>query len=181
MHEIESLDTRYKWRGHTQELRAFEICDPARTAPVIVMSDQVALTLPKYGRFEAQVCLTNGAGLPGFVPLLDGHSDAPEAVLGSVRDLKVRAGRVLGVAYFGNTPRAYEVWRQAQGNKKPRVSAEYLIPTDHSIILPAGESIEYRGRAFQAPQLECLRIALKWLLCAVSVVESGADPEAKFI
>ena len=123
------------------------------------------------------VLLMSGCELPenNQVPLLNSHDRlSAQSVIGSVRNLRIEAGQLIGRAYFSRASEVETIWQRVQEGHITDLS---IGRTDSvkPIIIPAGNTGEVGGRFFTGP----CRVVTRWRPKETSVTPIGADATAK--
>ena len=125
---------------------------------------------------KSTVLLMLGCQVPETrqLPLLNNHSrrDA-SAVIGSVRNLRVEGGRLVGTAFFSSSPDVEPVWQRVREGHLTDLSVGRI--DDVAETIPAGTVRTLAGRQFAGP----VRIVTRWSPREVSVTPIGADQTTK--
>lgn len=113
---------------------------------------------------DAAIDLTRAES--GLVKLLDTHNQwEADAVLGSVSDVRIEDGQLVGKLHFGETDRAVRVAGMVQRGELKGISIGYRV-TKWEVVVPS-----------QDDKFETWRAA-GWELLEVSLVSVPADPNA---
>lgn len=130
----------------------------------LVLATETPCDAFDFSRMEIvqEVLVIDGAELPSQVPLLDSHeSDSMRAVLGSIRDLEKRNGKIVGRAYFASDEHSQKVFNDyADGHVQ-----------DFSVGA-ARQAVRYEGGT---------RFVTRSKIFEGSAVVRGADPNAKVL
>ena len=127
-----------------------------------------------YGRCRESL-MSDGVSLPpnNQVPLLDCHDRGGITnILGSVREIRQEGDKVIGRAYFANTPRAKEALELIKGGHLKSGSVGYT--QGQSEWIADGQIHNHNNRAFSGPML----LTSKWNLSEFSLVPVPADEYA---
>lgn len=127
-----------------------------------------------YGKCRESL-MSDGVSLPpnNQVPLLDCHDRGGITnILGSVREIRQEGDKVVGRAYFANTPRAKEALELIKGGHLKSGSVGYT--QGQSEWIADGQIHNYNNRAFSGPML----LTTKWNLSEFSLVPVPADEYA---
>lgn len=127
-----------------------------------------------YGKCRESL-MSDGVSLPpnNQVPLLDCHDRGGITnILGSVREIRQEGDKVVGRAYFANTPRAKEALELIKGGHLKSGSVGYTQVQSEWIA--DGQIHNYNNRAFSGPML----LTTKWNLSEFSLVPVPADEYA---
>lgn len=127
-----------------------------------------------YGKCRESL-MSDGVSLPpnNQVPLLDCHDRGGITnILGSVREIRQEGDKVIGRAYFANTPRAKEALELIKGGHLKSGSVGYT--QGQSEWIADGQIHNYNNRAFSGPML----LTTKWNLSEFSLVPVPADEYA---
>lgn len=143
---------------------------------VLATEEPVLSTKPATGEKILEAILLDGMELPESLPLLDTHCrDTVEALLGSVRQLRVVEGRLLGRIFVAST--ALATWTKIQEGHLRDVSLGYL-PLEATVVR-AGQQALIAGRTFLAPADRDLRVLTLSAAKECSLTTIGADSSAK--
>lgn len=141
---------------------------------VLATENPVFIKDPIYGRCK-EALMSDGVVLPssGRIPLLDCHDRGGMAnVLGSVREIRQEGDKVIGRAYFANTPKAKEAMELVKDGHLTSGSVGYS--QDKSEWVSDGVIHNYHNRAFTGPML----LTTRWNLAEFSLVPVPADENA---
>jgi hypothetical protein len=184
----DQLTTRSEPAAGALTVRAFSIStgpgtyDPKTRSVQAVLATDAPVQVLDMARWEIidETLRMDGAILPpsGQVPLLDAHNRfSIEAQLGSTRELRIEAGRLVGRRFFADTPAARDAESKVRDGHLSDGSIGYQVT--RAEMIPAGESHLIDGRTFTAGPDRPLRVALEWAVKEDSLVPIGADPAAK--
>lgn len=155
------------------EVRSSTVDVEARTVEAVVATD-TPVPMFDYERWEVipEVLRADGVKLPSQVPLLDSHSRASmRDQLGSVRDLRIDGGKVLGrLAFASKAGDSFDMVREGHATD---VSAGYAVLK--RVYVEAGKTKTIGGREYIGP----VNVVTKWRLREVSLTPIGADEAAK--
>ena len=143
----------------------------------VVLSTENPATVYDYDRGRiSEVLLMDGAQLPESrqLVLLDAHSRyETQDVIGSVREIRVEGGKMVGRAFFSTAPEAESAWTKTREGHLTDYSVGYRV--DESVWIPEGQTSTISGRTFSGP----LQVSTKWTPRELSAVPIGADAAAK--
>lgn len=128
------------------------------------------------GEVIPRVLLVGGAKIPASrqIPLLDSHNRTGiENQVGSVRNLRVEAGQIIGLLVFSST--AEDAWQLVREGHLTDVSVGFAVTTQ--TYVEAGASRTISGRTYQGPT----NVATSWIPRETSIVSIGADSAAKIL
>lgn len=163
-------------RGVT--LRAATIDEKTRSVEAVIATENpVEVYDWRSDQTIREVLLADGAELPDQLPMLAVHSRwSLDDVLGSVREIRVENGQVVGRLYFAEGDDAADrAWNKARQGHLRDVSVGYK--TRETVDIPAGQVKTIAGRTFEAGA-QRLRITTVWTPREASLVPVGADPAA---
>jgi hypothetical protein len=122
-----------------------------------------------------EILLMDGMKMNGSqLPLLDSHMrSSVENVKGSFRDMRIEDGKLIGRAYFADTPDNQSILRKIQEGHITDFSIGYRV--DESTYIPEGQRQVINGREFQGP----VKVSTKWTPKEISICPIGADEMAK--
>ena len=113
----------------------------------------------------------------GSVPMLADHNHYEiEKIRGSVRNVRIEKGELVGTLVFASDPASVEAFNKVRDGHITDVSAGYQ-PTVWQDVAPNSEQ-DIDGKKFSAGN-RTLRLTRKWTLKEVSLVPIGADPASK--
>jgi HPt (histidine-containing phosphotransfer) domain-containing protein len=144
-----------------------------------VLSTETPAQVWDWDRYEVirEVLVADGVILPetGRIPLQDSHSRASVAdTLGSVREIRVEDGQVVGRLYFDKEDeKAMKAARKVRDGHIDSGSVGYEV--SEKDWLDAGVTRRIGAKSYSGP----LQISKRWLLKEYSLVAIGADPYAK--
>lgn len=143
----------------------------------VILSTENPATIYDWDRGRInEVLLMDGAQLPETrqLVLLDAHSRyETQDVIGSVREIRVEAGKMVGRAYFSTAPEAESAWTKTREGHLTDYSVGYRV--DEAVWIPEGQTAAVSGRTYAGP----LQVATKWTPRELSAVPIGADAAAK--
>ncbi len=121
-----------------------------------------------------EVLLMSGAEYPEQVPLLDSHSRwSAGDVLGSVRDIRVEGGALVGTLHFSKTPSAREAYTKVEEGHLTDISVGYKVMK--SVWVPKEQKQRFGDVEVEGPKL----VGVKWKMKESSICPIGADEMAK--
>lgn len=155
--------------------------DRERRSIEIVLTTDAPVEVWDYERWEAvdEVLVMSGARLKGArkgkLPLLDCHQrDTARRVLGSVVDLRVDGGNMIGTEVYSAISEP-EFIKAAEGHLDQR-SVGYRVHA--ATWIAPGESAAVGGKTYTAGPGRYLKVATDWTPVECSVVPIAADPAA---
>lgn len=129
------------------------------------------------GRVIDEVLLSEAASIPSQLPLLANHSRwSLDDVLGSIRNIRVESGEMIGRLYFADDPDSLRAWQKVKDGHLTDVSVGYRV--QEAVMVQPNTSTNVNGRTFKAGT-RALRVATKWTPKEGSLVPIGADQAAK--
>lgn len=159
-------------------VRSETIDEDARTVDVVLATDN-RVTVYDMERYEPieEILQADGAELPEQVPMLDSHNRWQlDAVLGSLRNLRIQNNQVVATAYFAEgIERADKAWKMVRQGHLRAISVGYRS-LKYTEIEP-NASREIGGTTYTAGRVR-LRVTHKWAPHEGSLVVIGADPAA---
>lgn len=164
----------------TFEVRA-ESWDEKTRSFEAVMSTEAPVMVMDMQRWEPveEVLVAKGCKMPKNrqVPLLDTHnrSSVKDGQLGSVRDIRIEGGQVLGRNFISSAEQGAAT-KVAEGHVTD-CSVGYR-PVRWATIEP-GQTVEVEGRSYTAGPDRPLRVTTEWQLKENSLCPIGADEDAK--
>lgn len=160
-------------------VRAGSADENARTVEATIATEQ-PVTVFDFRRFEPidEVLRMDGVELPDQVPMLSDHFRfSIEAVLGSIRSLRVEGSKLLGRLHFASgDDRAERAWQKVKQGHITDLSAGYRS-IEFVDIAPKSTQV-IKGRQYTAGE-RTLRITTRWAIKEGSLVPIGADPATK--
>jgi hypothetical protein len=160
-------------------VRAATVNEDERSVDAVISSEMpVEVYDWRRGETIDEILLGDGAVVPGQMPMLANHSRwSLDDVLGSIRNMRLDAGSIVGRLYFAaGDDTATKAWNKVRGGHITDVSVGYTVNT--AVEIAPGQSATVRGRSFTA-QKRTLRIATSWTPKEGSLVPIGADQAAK--
>ena len=117
----------------------------------------------------------DGAKIPKQVPLVDSHNHGSvRNVLGSIRDIEVKSGKLTGRSYFGSKPAASEAYQDVREGHITDISVGFFRLKEHYI--ETDKEGEVNGKRVKGPA----RIVTRWQPFEGSAVTVGADRHSTF-
>lgn len=163
-------------------LRVESIDEEARTVEAVLATDHrsTVFDMDAWQKVD-EILVMRGADLPGQIVMVDSHPQLDgrvtiEDVRGSVRSLRIKGNKLLGVLHFADDPRSEEAWQKVRNGHVTDVSPG-IHPIDKVRIGP-NESKRVDGKLYRAGALP-LYITRRWEPRELSLVPAGADPAAK--
>jgi len=149
-----------------------------RTIEAVMATEAPIMTVDfRLGEMVDEVLLMSGARFPEQVPLLDAHDDSTIIKqLGSTRNIRIDADKMIGLRNFAATPEADRAIALIKGGHLKDGSIRYRY--QNPVYVDVGASATVGGKQFTATARP-LRIATEWQLLEDSVCPIGADPAAK--
>jgi phage head maturation protease len=123
-----------------------------------------------------EVLLMSGLEMPKTrkVVLLDSHDRySTRSVIGSFREMDAKGGKLIGKAYFSQTPEGEGPAQKIREGHLTDFSVGYRVMRKKWI--EDGKTTEIDGRTFKGP----LQVVTKWSIRELSAVPIGADQGAK--
>ena len=121
-----------------------------------------------------EVLLMSGARFNRQIPLLDAHTRySSKNVLGSVRDLRVENGELVGKTFYSSVKEADDAFTKLREGHLTDYSIGYSV--EKSVWIEKGKSKEIQGRTFEGP----MRVVTRFTVVELSTVPIGADNKAK--
>jgi phage head maturation protease len=128
-------------------------------------------------RMVEEVLLGDAAAMPAQLPLLANHARySLDSVLGSIRNIRLESGSMIGRLYFADDDDAMRAWSKVRAGHLTDVSVGYRV--QEAVEIQPGATAVVKGRTFQAGK-RALRVATKWTPKEGSLVPIGADQAAK--
>jgi hypothetical protein len=141
-----------------------------------VLSTEAPVAVWDWNRYEVvnEVLLMDGMTHSEQIPLLDSHNRASvKDQLGSIKNIRVDSGRLLGRLFFASTTDAEDALTKAREGHLTDISIGY---TPQNVYVPAGETYTHTdGRSFVGP----VNVSLKTVVREGSLTPIGADSYAK--
>lgn len=152
------------------------IATQSRTITAVLATDAgVEVFDPKTGKTFPEYLLMSGAKLPKQLVLVDsGDNSTVQKILGSVRRLEVRKGRLQDVAYFAQSTAAQEAEQDIRDGHLSGAGLTFRRRKQRDI--PSGKSETIGGQRFNGPA----RVVTQWEPLFASAVTVPADKEARF-
>jgi hypothetical protein len=126
----------------------------------------------------SEILLMSGAELPatGQLVMLDAHSRYETSdIIGSVRDIRIEGGALVGRAYFSAAPEAEGPWIKTKEGHLTDFSIGYRVDDKNAVWIPEGQTALVEGKSYAGP----VRVTTKWIPRELSAVPIGADQNAK--
>lgn len=174
-----STDQRRDLVTRTIQVRAATLNEEDRSVEAAMSTEgRVAVFDWSKRQVIEEVLLARGAEMPEQVVLLENHSRwSLDDVLGSVRNMRIDAGKTVGRMYFAaGDDRAERAWQKVKQGHIADVSVGYRVL--ESVDIPANKRQAVQGRFFEAGDRP-LRVTTRWAIKELSLVPVGADPAAK--
>ncbi|MFZ5831447.1 MAG: phage portal protein, partial [Planctomycetota bacterium] len=164
----------------TLNVRAATINEDERSVEAVVATEQRSVVYDWNRGTIEEVLIAGGAEYGAQVPLLDNHYRySLEAVLGSVRQIRVSGDQVSGRLYFARGHEAAETaWNLVRQGHLTDVSVGYRPIDGGYVDIEPGQTAVVAGRSYTAGS-RVLRITQRWVVKEVSIVPIGADSAAK--
>lgn len=164
--------------SRTITLRAETLNESERSVEAVLATEnEVEVYDWMAGENVRERLLMSGVQMPSQVPLLDNHVRwSLDAVLGSIRNLRVEGDRLIGRIFFARSEAAEHAWQMVRDGHLTDISAGYR-PLD-SVRIPANQTATVNGRTFAATT-RGLRVTTNWSLREGSLLAIGADQAAK--
>jgi hypothetical protein len=130
------------------------------------------------GEILSERLLMSGVQLPPQLPLLDNHyKGSLDAVLGSIRNLRVEHNQLVGRLFFAGDDPSLRAWAKVRDGHLTDISVGYRVG-DGAVRIPAGQTASVAGRTFTAGK-RSLRVTTLWTPREGSLLAIGADQAAK--
>lgn len=111
------------------------------------------------------------------VPMLDSHNRYElKDIIGSVRDIRMEKGELVGTLHFSDDPDGDRAFRKMSGGHLTDVSVGFQILERTRI--PKGETAMINGKSYKA-EARGMHVITGWRLFEVSAVAIGADQYSK--
>ena len=143
---------------------------------VIATDNPIMSTDSRTGKGVMEVWRMDGAEFNATVPLCDNHQRSTvRQVLGSVRDISTKDGRMVGRLYVS----------EAEPNIATKVREGHIRDVSGGIQPLEGDQVQrgqtrhVRGIPYTAPADRDMKVLTRWRLREVSLTPIGADPSAK--
>lgn len=170
--------------SRTIQLRAATVNEQDRSVEAVLTTDRAVEVWDwsePSGTLDEVLLMEGCRTIPDQIPLLANHSRwGLEDQLGSVRDIRVDGGEIIGRLRLVTSPdptaAEERAWRMIAQGHQTDVSIGYRVRKSTKIA--AGSSAEIAGRTFTAGK-RALRVATEWELHECSLVPIGADSAAK--
>ncbi|MDD5327424.1 MAG: Mu-like prophage major head subunit gpT family protein [Phycisphaerae bacterium] len=180
--KIDGLIERNELTTRAYHARTETLDKKTRSIESVIATENPVLVYD-WGRGEIieEILLMSGFRAPknGQVPLIDTHDRSTvQKMLGSTRNFRVEADKLIGRDYFSKSIVAEHPWTLTEEGHLTDKSAGYKV-VSHVMILK-GEKTVVEGREFQASETRDLRISTLWILGETSVCDIGADEDSKF-
>ena len=166
------------------QLRSSTVDREARTVEAVIATERPtqAMDLSRWEVID-EILLMRGVQLPASkqIVLLDSHAHSlrdgtVEEVRGSIRSIRVKGDRLIGVVHFADDEASERAWRKVeQGHLTDISTGNKELKTT---VVPARTSSRVSGKTYTAGD-KPLYIRTKWEPREGSLVAIGADPTAK--
>ena len=181
-HSVEPLSTRNQQADLGQrdittrgfQLRAQTINEEERSVEAVISTDQpVEVWDWRRGETIDEVLLATGAQLPTQMPMLANHDRwSLDSVLGSVRNLRIDGGAIVGRLMFAREDAdAEKAWNKVRQSHIIDVSVGYRV--NEATEIAPGQTATVAGRQYTANK-RTLRIVTDWTPKEGSLVPIGA-------
>ena len=125
-----------------------------------------------------EVLVAGGAEYPTQVPLLDSHNRfSIDDQVGSIRNLRVESGQIIGRLYFASDEKSESAWLKVRDGHLTDLSGGYRV-LEYKYV-EAGQTEKIGGRSYTADSDKPLRVSTKWKLREGSLTPIGADEMCK--
>ena len=161
------------------QVRAQTVNEEERSVEATISTDApVEVWDWRRGETIDEVLLATGAQLPEQMPMLANHDRwSLDSVLGSIRNLRVDGGSIVGRLLFAKDDTdADKAWNKVRQSHIVDVSVGYRV--NEAVEIAPGQSAIVSGRSFTASK-RALRVATNWTPKEGSLVPIGADQAAK--
>jgi phage major head subunit gpT-like protein len=145
-----------------------------RSVEVVLATEEPAEVFD-YNRWEVvrEILMMDGVQFSKSkqVPLLDAHQrGSAGSVLGSIRNLQVKDGQLIGKAFMSEVEEAQSPWTKIKEGHLTDISVGYRI-IGEPVWIPEGETVKVKGREFTGP----VSVVTSWRAKEGSIVPIGAD------
>jgi hypothetical protein len=174
----ETPDQRRDITTRSFQVRAATVNEEERSVEATISTESPVEVYDWYrDRMIEEVLLGDAASMPPQLPLLANHARySLDDVLGSIRNIRLESGAMIGRLYFSDDPDAIRAWGKVRAGHLTDVSVGYRV--QEAVEIQPGETAVVKGRTFQAGK-RALRVATKWTPKEGSLVPIGADIAAK--
>ncbi|MHB8953561.1 MAG: phage major capsid protein [Pirellulaceae bacterium] len=174
----ESPDQRRDITTRSFQVRASTVNEQERTVEATISTESpVEVYDWRSGNVIEEVLLAETAAIPSQMPMLANHSRwSLDDVIGSIRDIRIESGAIVGRLYFADDPDAMRAWNKVRDGHITDVSVGYRVT--EAVEIQPGTSTNVNGRTFKAGK-RTLRVATNWTPKEGSLVPIGADQAAK--
>lgn len=162
------------------QVRAQTVDEENRSVEATISTDSpVEVWDWRRGEVIDEVLLAPSAVLPDQMPMLANHDRwSLDSVLGSIRNLRIESGSVVGRLFFArDDAEADKAWNKVRQGHIVDVSVGYRVT--ESVEIAAGQTAIVSGKTFRAAANKALRVATSWTPKEGSLVPIGADQSAK--
>ncbi len=172
-------------RDHTElscrvaTLEPSTIDESSRSVEAVIATETPAFSMNMRTREASlEVLLMDGVQhIDGQIPLLDVHRrDSVRDQIGSIRDMRVRGGKLIGRLYVSESEP--KTWAKIREGHIKDVSVGRQLLADSTVIY-AGTTATVAGRSYQAPPGHNLEIVTRWRPREGSLTPIGSDEGAK--
>lgn len=141
----------------------------------VVAATETPSTVYDPARYELveEVLLMEGATYPAKVPLTIEHERYAGSVIGSLKDIKIEGGQMVGRVVFSSSLDAEPFFVKTKEGHLDSFSVTYN--DRESVWIDEGQSGVVNGRTFSGPLL----VTKKWTLRSLGLVIYPADKQAK--
>jgi hypothetical protein len=158
-------------------VRSNTIDEKARSIEVVLATDNPVRVYDwNLGSID-EVLRMDGVELPEQLPMLADHEAySIEAVRGSIRNLRIDGGLLIGRAFFADDTDSERAWQKVRGGHLTDLSVGYE-PRERTVI-ERGQTALVGGKSYTANQ-RSLAITTRWVPKEGSLVPIGADAASK--
>lgn len=141
----------------------------------VVAATETPSTVYDPARYEVveEVLVMSGAQFPESAPLTVEHERNAAAVIGSLREIKLENGEMVGRVYFSKSSDAEPFFIKVSERHLDSFSVTYS--DRESVWIDEGATANINGRTYTGPLL----VTTKWKLRSLGLVIYGADEKAK--
>ncbi|MFA7254133.1 MAG: Mu-like prophage major head subunit gpT family protein [Patescibacteria group bacterium] len=162
------------------QVRAATINEEERSVEAVISTDTpVEVWDWRRGELIDEVLLAPAARMPTQMPMLANHDRwSLDSVLGSIRNIRVEGGNVIGRLFFARDDAdADKAWNKVRQGHIIDVSVGYRV--NEAVEIAAGQTATVAGKTYTAAANRAMRIATAWTPKEGSLVPIGADQAAK--
>lgn len=176
-------------RKQTLQVKGFRpdtLDEKNRSVEVVMATEDPSLIFdPERWEIIEEVLLMAGADIPkeDKVPLTIDHWSWAEAVIGSVREMRIEQIQsddysgpgLVGRVFFSSDSDSEKYWTRVKEGHLDRFSVTYPASGRQSIYIAEGESSTVEGKTYDGP----IVVTKQWAPKALGLVMYGADKNAK--